>query len=162
MLSIIETEKRIDIKKFFIKLLKDFFQSGKSKHHMYSDSVIDTLLSGFVVYLSLEESPQFTNVVDGSNFLIWLQIISKIFNTSQFTALFHLPEESIIDQCSFLLYANKFNSAGLSGPDTETTTISLDLLLLIAGDEAGVQAIFKSANSFSYLVNRVILETEDR
>ncbi|KAL5247731.1 hypothetical protein ACHWQZ_G019574 [Mnemiopsis leidyi] len=96
MLSIIETEKRVNIRKFFISLLKDFFQSGKSKHHMHGDGVIDTLLSG------------------------------------------------------------------LSGPDTETTTISLDLLLLIAGDEAGVQAIFKSANSFSYLVNRVILETEDR
>ena len=60
------------------------------------------------------------------------------------------------------LNQHKAFSSGLSGPDTETTTISLDLLLLIAGDEAGVQAIFKSANSFSYLVNRVILETEDR
>jgi len=96
MLSILETEKRPEIKKFFISLLKDFFKSGKSKHHLYGDSVIEALLSG------------------------------------------------------------------LGGPDTDSTTISLDLLLLIAADDAGVQAIFKSANSFTYLVNRVILETEDR
>jgi len=96
MLTILETEKRPDIKKFFIALLKDFFNSGKSKHHLYVESVIEALLSG------------------------------------------------------------------LGGPDTESTTLSLDLLLLIAGDDAGVQAIFRSANSFTYLVNRVILETEDR
>jgi hypothetical protein len=46
MLTILETEKRPDIKKFFIALLKDFFNSGKSKHHLYVESVIEALLSG--------------------------------------------------------------------------------------------------------------------
>ena len=52
MLSILETEKRPDINKFFLSLLKDLFKSGKSKHHLYGESVIETLLSGLRVATS--------------------------------------------------------------------------------------------------------------
>ena len=67
MLTIMETEKRTDIKKFFISLLKDFFKSGKSKHHLYGDSVIETLLSGF--YLQVLLFVLSLRVVNGTSLL---------------------------------------------------------------------------------------------
>lgn len=51
MLTILETERRPNIRKFFIALLKDFFNSGRSKHHLYSEGVIEALLSGEILYL---------------------------------------------------------------------------------------------------------------
>ena len=59
-------------------------------------------------------------------------------------------------------YVNVYNYVGLGGPDTESDTLSLQLLLLISSEEDGIKAIFKSTNSFMHLVNRVLLETEDR